>query len=187
MIGLAIGAAALIGFAAIRRAHWRHHCGYGYHGRWHHHHHGHGWGYGPGDEYGHGEEGWRGGGGGGWRPRRMWWLLRRLDLSPAQEKVVRREVEQLVEKARSFRDEARTARGDVARAVGGDTFAQGALDAMFARHDQALAELRVAGTSALLRIHDALDERQRRELAELLEGGLGNAFRGAGFGGPYRV
>ena len=180
MIGLAIGAAALLGFAAIRRAHWRHHCGHGYHGHWHHHGHGHGHGPGWGVEY---EEGWRGGGG-GWRPRRMWWLLRRLDLSPAQEKVIRREVEQLVEKARTFRDEARSARGDVARAVGGDTFEQGALDAMFARHDQALAELRAAATSALLRIHDALDERQRKQLAELLEGG---AFRGAGFGGPYRV
>lgn len=173
MMGLALGAVAILGFAAVRRAHHRRAWAWYHHG-WHG-----GYGCGPG---------WhRGPAFGAWafsqRPW-LWHVLARLDLSPAQEKLIRQEVDQLAERLRTLRSELKAARGDVGRAVSGDVFDQGALDAMFLRHDQALGELRTAVTASLARVHEALDERQREALGELLGGA---AFRGAGFGGPYRM
>jgi Spy/CpxP family protein refolding chaperone len=188
MIGLAIGAAALFGFAAMRRHHWRHACAYGP-GR-------HGWDgsssedWGPppwGPPWARGRRGhgrWGRGGGGFHRRAWMWAVLDRLDLSPAQEKLVRSEVEQFIERVRGLRAESKTAREDLARAVSGDVFDQSALNAMFERQDTAIVELRAAVTGALGRIHEALDAKQREALSELLAGGM---FRGGGFGGPYRV
>ena len=48
-------------------------------------------------------------------------------------------------------------------------------------------ELRAAIVGALGRVHEALDSRQREALSEPLTGGLFGGFRGAGFGGPYRM
>lgn len=176
MIGLAIGAGALLGYAFIRHARWHHaHAcgGMGMHHGWH----GGGW-------HGHGP--W--GGGGPWAMRRMgrWRLyaaMSALDLSPAQEKLVRTELGALKERARSLRPELRQTRDDVGRAVGGQTFDRGAIDGAFARHDQALGEMRGAITGALERIHAALDDQQRERLAEM----LGGARRGGPDAGPYRV
>jgi Spy/CpxP family protein refolding chaperone len=182
MVGLAIGAAVILGLAA-RRARWGHGCGGGPWMRHHHHHRwGGGWG-GPGAGPGWG--GWRGHHGGwGHRAPWLWAVLERLDLSPAQEKLVRTELEQLAERMRNLRGEMKSGRADVARAVAGETFDAGALAGMFERHDHALAELRSAVSTSLERIHEALDARQRESLADILGGGL---FRGMGFGGPYRM
>jgi Spy/CpxP family protein refolding chaperone len=180
MIGLAIGAAALFGFAALRRHHWRHACWYGRQG-WE----GPGWGPPPwAPPWSRSRRGRWGHGGDHHRRAWMWAVLDRLDLSPAQEKLVRSELDQIVERVRGLRAEAKTAREDLGRAVSGDVFDQSALNAMFERHDTAIVELRAAVTGALGRIHEALDARQREALSELLAGGL---FRGADFGGPYRM
>jgi hypothetical protein len=48
---------------------------------------------------------------------------------------------------------------------------------MFARHDTTLETLRKAGMGALAKVHDALDERQRARLADMIESGPGY-FRG---------
>ena len=53
-----------------------------------------------------------------------------------------------------------------------------ALGDAFARHDDALERARKAAVGALAKLHDALDERQRRILANWLEA--------RGRGGPYR-
>jgi hypothetical protein len=176
MVGLAIGAAVILGLAA-RRAHWRHGCGGPWRHRHHHIHHGWhgGWHRGPGF-------GWRG----GWGERApwLWAVMEHLDLSPAQEKLVRTEAEQLFERFRNLRGELKTGRADLGAAVSGETFDPSVLEGMFARHDASLAELRAAITASLGRIHEALDARQREALAEILGGGR---FRGMGFGGPYRM
>ena len=132
----------------------------------------------------HGPWGWH-----GHHHRRtlLWSILERLDLTPAQEKLVRTELDQIVERVRNLRGEAKAARQDVGRAVAGETFDRAALDGMFERHDVALVELRAAIVGALGRIHEALDSRQREALSELLAGGVFGGFRGVGFGGPYRM
>ena len=181
MIGLAIGAGALLGYAFYRRARWHHAMAYGYghgcHGGWHGGHH-HGW-------HGGGPGGW------GWRghfARRAWFYgaMEALDLSPAQEKLVRTEFAAARDLLRNFKPELRETRADVARAVSGATFDRAAIDAAFARHDKAFGELRAQIAGSLERIHAALDDRQRERLAEMLDRGRG--WRGARpDGGPYRV
>jgi hypothetical protein len=56
---------------------------------------------------------------------------------------------------------------------------------LYARHDRAIEDLRKAFVGATAKIHDALDERQRARLADLIESGP--RFGGGGFGrGFYR-
>ena len=129
--------------------------------------------------------------GGGWGPHHrrhrggprsfLWHALARLDLSPAQEKVVRAEVDELKKKARTLKDEGSSARGDMARSIRTETFEEGALAAMFIRHDDLLHGLRGDLAGALGRIHAVLDPEQRERLADLIESGAGRAW-----GGPYR-
>lgn len=139
------------------------------------HHHGGGW-------RGHWRDagGWRGPGAGrgGW----MWLLLSRLDLSPAQERVVRSELETLKQKVKAAREEGAQSRADVARAVRGEEFEENALADMFVRHDERLHGLRGDLAGALGRIHAVLDPAQRERLAEIIERGPRRARRG----GPYR-
>jgi uncharacterized membrane protein len=111
-----------------------------------------------------------------------YWLLARLDLSPAQEKVVRAELHTLKQKARTLRDETTASRADMARAVRGEDFEEDALASMFIRHDDQLHNLRQDLGGALGRIHSVLDPAQRERLAEMIEKGP----RGAAWGGPYR-
>jgi hypothetical protein len=65
--------------------------------------------------------------------------------------------------------------------VRADTLDDTALDALFAEHDAALAAFRSTATEALKEIHDALDERQRAEVAQFIES------RRRRWGGPYRT
>jgi uncharacterized membrane protein len=194
MIGLAIGAGALLGYAFYRRARWHHAQAFGYgHGCGHHHHGFHGgwdnpWG---GNPWGGHPSAW---GGPPWarmrrRMRFFYGAMAALDLSPAQEKLVRTELEALKEKARQLRPELHQTRSDLARAVGGPVLDRAALDGVFTRHDQALGELRAALTGALERIHAALDDRQRERLAAMIDRrGWRNHDSGARpDAGPYRV
>ncbi|HWM84693.1 MAG TPA: periplasmic heavy metal sensor [Kofleriaceae bacterium] len=132
---------------------------------------------GPGGGRWHGPEARHGGPG---RSRWMWTVLARLDLSPAQEKVVRAELQTLKQKARSVRDEGSQSRADMARAVRGDDFDENALADMFVRHDDRLHGLRQDLGGALGRIHTVLDPAQRERLAEMIEKSP------AVWGGPYR-
>jgi uncharacterized membrane protein len=118
---------------------------------------------------------------GGGRHSMMWHALARLDLSPAQEKVVKAEFQELKEKARGLKEEGKSARGDMARSIRGDSFEEGALAAMFIRHDDILHNLRGDLAGALGRIHAVLDPEQRERLAEMIESGPRRPW-----GGPYR-
>jgi len=160
MFGFVIGMACLAGLAMMYRH--RRYARYGY---------GHG-GYGPGGWAGP-RSGGRYGGyyghrrGFGRGPRGMLGMLAaRLEATPEQERVMRDELEQLYEQARGLRRELRLSRDDVATAMRGESFDEEVMGESFARQDEELENLRKAFVGALARIHDVLDDRQRRRLAE---------------------
>jgi uncharacterized membrane protein len=176
MIGCII-LGAFLGFMAVKLFAHRRACGAGApwgwggpwagsggHGRWHRHERG------PWNVAGTGRGTW------------VWTALSRLDLSPAQERVVRAEVETLKQKAAGMRDEGAQSRADLARAVRGEDFEEDALASMFIRHDDRLHTLREDLGGALGRIHSVLDPAQRERLADMIEKGPG----AAAWGGPYR-
>ncbi len=153
MLGFIVGTICLIGFAKMWRRHhgyrrygWGHDGGWGHHRGGYHDHHGRGWG--PVD-----------------------YVLRRLDATPEQARVIRGEVEDVMTKGREMRRQWRNARDDVAKALRAETVDAEIMGEAFARQDEEIAELRKAFVGALSNIHDVLDERQRRRLAELVENG----------------
>ena len=158
---LAIGL-GILGIAAMRRAHRR--C---------HGHNGYGW-YGPwGADRHHGGSG-----------RRRWMLhaaLARLDASPAQERVIIGEIDKLAERVHGAKSSLKEARGDLAAALRGPVLDDAALGAVLGRVDAATAEARTATIEALRGVHGVLDDKQRANLADMLDRG-GGWFRG----GPYR-
>ena len=169
MMCLALGLGVL-GFVALRRARRCHGGGYGWHGGWHGYHGGH-----PG--------GWHHRGGGMGR-RGLYMALAHIDASPAQERAIIAEVGKLKDRVRDARHSVKDARGDLAAAVRGPTLDDAALGAVLGRVDGATGEARSAVLEALRNIHAVLDDKQRQQLAELLDKGW---WRGRGDGGPYRV
>jgi Spy/CpxP family protein refolding chaperone len=157
MLGFIIGTVCLIGLVKVLRR------GRGWHGRW-------GYGYG-GHQGRHGGMGYGG-------PRR--WLLRsileRLETTPGQEKAIVAAIDELRDNRDLVREEARQTRDDLARVVSSGLVDDAALEETFARHDRLLAQLRVAFVESLKKTTEALDERQRKQVAELLA-------RSGGFGG----
>ena len=168
MICLALGLGAL-GFMAVRAAHRRAHgCGsYGHYGHWGRHSwHGH---------YAH-------------SAKKRWMLhamLARIDATPAQERAIVHELEKLEERLRATKSNLRETRGDLGAALRGPTLDDAALGAVLGRVDGATAEARAAILDALRNLHALLDERQRGQLADLLESGLHGGWRVGG--GPYRM
>lgn len=189
MMVLALGI-GLLGFFALRRARRRCYAsgyeGYGWHGPW--------------AAYEEDERRasrctsagpWRQHGRRGWRGRR--WLLHaalsRLDATPAQERVVIGELDRLQDRVRSARDGLHDARNDLAAAVRGSSLDDAALGAVLGRVDDATAEVRAAAIDAIRGIHAVLDEKQRAELADMIEqrrGGAGGGAAGWWRTGPYR-
>jgi uncharacterized membrane protein len=168
---LAIGLGVL-GLFAMRRAHRRCRAYHGW-GGWHGHH-GYDGGYG-----GHGPWAppWAG------RGRRSWMVhaaLARLDATPAQERAIVGEIDRLKDRVRAVKSNLKDARGDLAAAVRGPALDDAALGAVLGRADTAHAEIRTAVIDALRGIHGVLDDKQRAELADLLDRG------GWWRGGPYR-
>jgi hypothetical protein len=176
MFGFVIGFLCLFGLIKVMRYGRGGACGGRMHGGWGGHHGHHGWG-------GHGGHrgGWREGAGGG-----DFWLrglYGRLDATPGQEKVIRAAVDEIKEAMKGARAELETSRRDVAKAVRSGAVDEVQLGELFARHDEKLREVRKAFVGALAKVNEALDEDQRKRLADMLEGGFG---RFGGFGGPYR-
>ena len=197
MIGcLLLGAGV---FALARMAH-RHHHGW-HHGRWAHC--GSGWhgpggygawrgyGYGPGGEDGYADGGYAGDDDGGpdFGPGRHWSrggfrgrfrggfmaraIAERLEATPAQEKVIRDATDEFRETVAKLKGEGKKTRADVASAFRKGHFDEVLFGELFARHDTALVELRKAFVGMGAHIHDALDDKQRARLAELIEAGPG--------------
>ena len=171
MFGFLIGTVCLIGLVKTLR--WGRHgggCGYGYQGggygrrSWG----GGGWGGYPGDH----EGGWGG------PSVLLRALFQRLETTPGQEKVIVAAYEEMRAATRDARGEVRTTREDLAKAMRSPAVDEVLFGEMFARHDATLETLRKAGIGAIAKVHDALDERQRARLADMIEAGPG-FFRGS--------
>jgi len=158
MWGFLVGALCLYGLArTMRGRRWAYAYGPGAWGR-----HG-GWG-----RWRH--EGWdsprRAGGRGPLR-----WLFERIDTSPGQEKVIAEAADALRSTMHGWHDDAERMRSDVARSIRGETFDSAALEEAFARAEARLGTLRETLRGQAARVHEALDPRQRAELADLLASG----------------
>jgi len=192
MIGCVLATVGVIGL--LKMAHHRRHGyghGYGCGGRWgrrffgHHHHHG---GWDGGEDFGpeghdghHGFDGPFGrGGSGGWGRRFILsGVLDRLEATPAQERVIFAAVDEFRTEAGKFRGELRKSRGDAAGAFRKPQFDEVMMGELYARHDVAIEGIRRAFVGLGAKVHDALDEKQRAQLAHLIESGHG--FWGGGF------
>ncbi len=184
MIGLFIGAACLFGLC--RAARMRRRMFWGRRGRFGHGPYGMrgggGCGYGgyagdfggP-DDYGYGY------GGGGWEDEggpvdlrgRGFFGLRslfaRLQTTPGQEKAIKAALKELRAKGRAVKDDARGMRTDLAGALRGESLDAETLGTVASRASGAVDALRDAAIGAVLKVHDALDERQRGILADMIE------------------
>lgn len=132
----------------------------------------------------HGGHG-RGRRGGGRFDRRRWMfrrVLERIDATPAQERLIVGELDKLQDRLRDARHDLRATRGDLAQAIRQPTLDDAALGAALGRVDTATADARGALVASLRTIHAALDDKQRAELAELLDCTGGGWWRN----GPYR-
>jgi Spy/CpxP family protein refolding chaperone len=176
MFGFIVGTVCLVAlFKVLRHGRfgggWRHAhgCGHGYggHGGW----------------QGHGHDdfrpfgGWRGRGGPGFMLRG---LFSRLETTPGQEKVIR----DAFDKVREALHEARTEwkdTSDLSSLLRGETFDRTAAEGVSGKADASFAKVRVVLVEALASIHEALDDRQRRILADFIES-RGRGFFGGGVG-----
>jgi hypothetical protein len=149
MFGFVFGTLCLIGLVRlVARGRWGRRYGYyGHGGHWHGYHRG----YGP-----------RGA---------VHAVLARLDTAPGQEKVITQAFADFVDQARAQGREVRDTRRSVAEAIRAERLDEGRLNEVFGRHDAALDAVRRAGVDALRKVHEALDERQRKVLGDLVESG----------------
>lgn len=145
MFGFFIGTACLLGFAALARRGRRHHF-FG---------------------HGHGCHGGRGRGGRFFFHR----ILERLDTTPGQEKVIREAVSDFKEEAWSLRGEVRGTRSELAQALRAPELDKVLIDRVFAKHDEVIEKLRALGLRTAEQVHGTLDERQRKQLADMIESG----------------
>ena len=171
-LALMTGFAAFVGVRiALRHGHFRHrHAwggGCGRHGGWGHHR-----GYDEDLEAGEGRwGGWHGGGPGVF----LRGVMNRIGARPDQEETIRAAVFELKDTASGLRGEGRKTRQEIADALRKPGFDEVAMGELFARHDSLLESLRKSLVGALARTHDALDEKQRHRLADLIASG-GRAF-----------
>jgi hypothetical protein len=143
MFGFFIGAACLIGLVAVARRGRGHF--YGHHGGWHGRRHG----------------------------ARYFFhrVLDRLDTTPGQEKVIRSAIHDLSEEAWGLRSEVRATRGEIAAALREPELDRTRLDGVFAKHDELIERLRASFLRSAEQVHGTLDERQRKQLADMIESG----------------
>jgi hypothetical protein len=116
------------------------------------------------------------------------WLFERLNTMPGQERAILQALDRLAESRSLLHGELKQTRADVARAIESGLVDDATMEETFARHDRALAQLRVSIVEALKTTTETLDERQRRELASIIARG-GTWWRGdwSGPSGPYRT
>ncbi len=98
-------------------------------------------------------------------------VLDRLETTPGQEKAIRDAVEEFSESAQGARREFRASREDLAKAIRSEALDSRSLEDAFRRHDGSIGELRNSFVGALSKVHETLDERQRKTLADLIEAG----------------
>jgi uncharacterized membrane protein len=173
MFGIILGTLCLFGlFAVMRRERYRRYgfayAGgpYGYYG--HRRLHRHALRYGGFDFHPYAA----GGHGGLGRGETMRGMLTALETTPGQDRVIVSAFETLFERVRETGKGRQAAHAEIARAVASDTLDAHTLQAGLAREGELGAELRAELAAALSRVHEALEPRQRKQLAELIEEGL---------------
>jgi uncharacterized membrane protein len=117
--------------------------------------------------------------------RRRWMFhaaLQRIDATPAQERLIVGELDKLADRMRDARHRLHEARGDLATAIRSPQLDDTALAGVLGRVDHATSEARAASLEALRAVHAALDDKQRAELADLIDRRGGGWWRS----GPYR-
>lgn len=195
MFGFLIGTLSLIGLVKVLRAgsprmcgsHWRGHHG----GHWNHQggwgRHGGHWGRDGGHEDDRRvvtrvDEVGRDGAAFGLIPLRF--LFEALDTTVGQEKVIKAAYKEVRDAMGHIEGEAEETRTQIANAIRRGTVDETEMGELYARHDEKLRTIRTAFFGALAKVTDALDEDQRKKLADMLE----RSDRGGGShrGGPYR-
>ncbi len=116
---------------------------------------------------------------GGYGGRGLYRVLSRLETSPGQEKVIRTALEDLRQASRQTCSEARDARPQLAEMIRAEQLDKAALGSWFETRHDSLRDLQSRIERALGDIHDVLDDRQKKELAHLVERGPRFGF---GFG-----
>lgn len=165
MIGCLI-VGGLAAFAVVKLVHARR-CGYAFHGcAGHGHHHADRWA-GYGGELG----GWQEPHVGGERFL-LGHVLARVRATPAQERVITEAWRELRGELERLRGEGRRTRADVAEALRKPAFDEVLLGELYARHDGAIEAVRKAFVGFFAKTHEALEDEQRRMLADLVEGGV---------------
>jgi hypothetical protein len=94
-----------------------------------------------------------------------------MDTSPGQEKVIAEAADALRGTMQGWHDDAERMRSDVARSIRGEAFDPTALEEAFARAEERLSTVRETLRGQAARVHEALDSRQRAELADLVASG----------------
>lgn len=131
---------------------------------------------------GYGGPPWRHHGG---HHRRHWMFhaaLERIDATPAQERLIVAELDKLRDRLHDAKHSLRETRGDLAAAIRSPTLDDAALGGALGRVDAATGEARAAMIETLRAIHGTLDDKQRAELANMIDRRGGGWWRG----GPYR-
>jgi uncharacterized membrane protein len=96
-------------------------------------------------------------------------ILGRLEATPAQERAILSALDELKEATTALRGAGREVRGDVARAIRGSLLDDIALENATARVEDAGTKLRAAVRTAVVKIHEVLDDRQRKMLADMVD------------------
>ena len=108
-------------------------------------------------------------------------LFSRLETTPGQEKVIKDAFQKVRETVKEARGEWQD-KSELISLLRGETFDRTAAEGLSGKADASFAKVRVVIVEAFAQIHEALDDRQRRILADFIEsrgrGGWG------GRGGP---
>jgi hypothetical protein len=98
-------------------------------------------------------------------------LFAELDTTPGQEKAILSALEGLRARMGEHRKELDAMSRELSTLVGGAVLDEGGLDAVKARGDALFGRFSADLRDLLARVHDALDDEQRRKFAELINDG----------------
>lgn len=99
-------------------------------------------------------------------------LFERLGTTPGQERVILEAVSALRAQGQEFRGAAESTGTAASKAFRADSFDVAVLGDAFAKQSMAVENAQKAVVEALHKVHEALDENQRRVLADMLDRGL---------------
>ncbi len=100
-------------------------------------------------------------------------VLDRIDASPAQERVIKQAVADFRDELRGLRAPLKQSRAQLAAALRKPAFDEVLLGELFAQHDDVIEKGRKAFVGLMAKTHEALEDKQRQDLAALVERGPG--------------